>query len=243
MRTAVVTGASSGIGAATVRALRLDGWDVLAGARREERLETLAAETGCRWKPLDVTDPSSIAAFLADERNVGLLVNNAGGARRLDRIEDLDRDAWRWMYETNVLGLAEMTRAALPALRASGDALIVNVGSIAGYEAYPGGAGYTAAKHAVRVITETLRLELLGEPIRISEIDPGAVVTEFSLVRFDGDETRAAKVYEGMTPLTAEDIAETIRWIASLPSHVNIDTLIVKPRDQARAGLVHRRGS
>lgn len=235
-----MTGASSGIGAATVRALRADGWDVLAGARRLDRLEALAAETGCRVRPLDVTDPGSIAAFFEGISAIRLLVNNAGGARRLDRIEALDAEAWRWMFETNVLGLAEVTRAALPALRASGDGIVVNVGSIAGIEAYAGGAGYTASKHAVRVITETLRLELLGEPIRISEVAPGAVETEFSLVRFDGDTERAAAVYRGMTPLTAGDVAETIRWIASLPSHVNIDTLIVKPRDQARAGLVHR---
>lgn len=236
-----MTGASSGIGAATVRALRRDGWDVLAGARRVDRLEQLADETGCRAHPLDVTDPASIASFLDGVERIDLLVNNAGGARRLDRIEALNAEAWRWMFETNVLGLAEMTRAALPALRASGDAIIVNVGSIAGVEAYAGGAGYTASKHAVRVITETLRLELLGEPIRVSEVAPGAVETEFSLVRFDGDAERAANVYEGMTPLSADDVADTIRWIASLPSHVNIDTLIVKPRDQARAGLVHRK--
>jgi NADP-dependent 3-hydroxy acid dehydrogenase YdfG len=145
------------------------------------------------------------------------------------------------MFETNVLGLAEVTRVALPALRASGDALIVNVGSIAGIEAYSGGAGYTAAKHAVRVITETLRIELLGEPIRVTEVAPGAVDTEFSLVRFDGDAERASRVYAGMTPLSAEDVADAITWVASRPSHVNVDVLIIKPRDQARAGLVHRK--
>jgi NADP-dependent 3-hydroxy acid dehydrogenase YdfG len=224
-----------------VRALQSAGWDVLAAARRSDRLKALADQTGCRWTQLDVTDESSIAQLAKESGPLDLLVNNAGGAKGLDRIEAADPAAWRWMFETNVLGLTLVTKALLPALRQSKDALIVNVGSIAGIEAYPGGAGYTSAKHAVRVITETLRLELLGEPIRISEVAPGAVETEFSLVRFDGDADRAAKVYEGLTPLTAQDVAETIRWIASLPSHVNIDSLVVKPRDQARATLVHRR--
>lgn len=240
MRTAVVTGASSGIGEATVRVLREEGWRVIAGARRMDRLEQLAAQTGCEPRALDVTDPSSVGAFLEGIDELHLLVNNAGGAKGLAPVEELDEEHWRWMFETNVLGLARVTQQALPALRASGDGLIVNIGSIAGREAYPGGSGYTTAKHGARVIGETLRLELHGEPIRITEIAPGLVETEFSLVRFDGDSERAAAVYRGMQPLTAADIAECVRWVASLPSHVNIDEMVVKPRAQARATMVHR---
>lgn len=241
MKTAVVTGASSGIGAATVRALRSDGWRVIAGARRQNRLEKLAVETGCEARPLDVTATDSIKTFLEGLNRIELLVNNAGGAKGPEPLQDFDEDHWRWMFETNVLGLASMTRAALPALRASGDALIVNVGSIAGREVYPGGAGYTSAKHGARVISETLRLELLGEPVRITDVAPGLVETEFSLVRFDGDAERAGSVYAGLTPLTAADIAEAIRWVSSLPSHVNVDELVIKPRDQARATLLNRK--
>jgi NADP-dependent 3-hydroxy acid dehydrogenase YdfG len=167
-------------------------------------------------------------------------VNNAGGALGLEPVAEADDERWRWMYDTNVLGTMRMTRALLPKLIASGDGHIVNVGSIAGLQAYDGGAGYTAAKHALVAVTETLRLELLGQPVRVSEVDPGAVETEFSIVRFDGDKARAEKVYEGMTPLTAEDIAQCIEFVVSRPSHVNIDQLVVKPRDQARAERVHR---
>lgn len=240
MKTAVITGASSGFGAATVRVLRAEGWRVIAGARRADRLADLAAETGCESRPLDVTDQASVDAFREGLDAVHLLVNNAGGARGLDPIASSDDDAWRWMFEVNVLGLARVTRAFLQPLEMSGDGIIINIGSIAGIETYAGGAGYTAAKHAVRAITETLRLELLGRPIRVTEIAPGSAETEFSLVRFDGDTTKAGAVYRGMTPLSADDIAECIRWVASLPSHVNIDHLVVKPRAQARATLVHR---
>jgi NADP-dependent 3-hydroxy acid dehydrogenase YdfG len=240
VRTAVVTGASSGFGAEIVRVLRNEGWDVLAGARRESRLETLAEETGCRSAPLDVTDAASVEAFAAHADRVDLLVNNAGGAFGFETIAEADEQHWRDMYETNVLGTVRTTKALLPALRNSGDGLIVNIGSIAGIETYPRGGGYTAAKHALRAVTETLRLELLGEPIRVTEIGPGAAETEFSLVRFDGDAEKAAAVYRGMQPLTASDIAECVRWIANMPSHVNIDHLVVKPRAQARATLVHR---
>jgi NADP-dependent 3-hydroxy acid dehydrogenase YdfG len=238
---AVVTGASSGIGEATVRLLAGQGFDVLAGARRIERLQALADETGARWMRLDVTDPSSVASFCEEIDSVNVLVNNAGGAKGLAPLARADDADWTWMYEANVLGLMRVTRALLPALEASGDGHIVNVGSIAGIETYEGGAGYTAAKHAVRAITETLRLELVGRPIRVSEIAPGLVETEFSLVRFGGDEERARAVYQGMTPLTAEDVAECIAWTVSRPSHVNIDVMVVKPRDQARAAIVHRR--
>jgi len=240
-KTAVVTGASSGIGAATVRALRAGGWDVLAGARRTDHLEQLAGETGCTWKPLDVTDQGSVDAFCDGIEQLNLLVNNAGGARGLEKVADTVDEHWRWMFEVNVLGVARMTRALLPALRASGDGHVITIGSIAGYEAYPGGAGYNAAKFGARAIMDALRLELFGEPIRVTEIAPGLVAgAEFSLVRFDGDEQRAEKVYENTTPLRVEDIAACVAFAAERPSHVNIDLMVVKPRDQARATMVHR---
>jgi len=240
MKTAVVTGASSGIGEATARRLASEGFDVLIGARRTDRLEKVADQIGARWKPLDVTDPSSVTAFADGVEPVNLLVNNAGGAKGFAPLAEIPDDDWDWMYEANVVGLARVTRAFLQAIERSGDGHIVNVGSIAGIETYEGGAAYTAAKHAVVAITETLRLELLGKPIRVTEVQPGLVETEFSLVRFDGDAARAAKVYEGMTPLTADDVADCIVWAATRPSHVNIDTIVVKPRDQARATKVHR---
>jgi len=239
-RTAVVTGASSGIGEATARRLVAEGYDVLIGARRADRLGKIAEEIGARWKQLDVTEPASVAAFADGIDSLNLLVNNAGGAKGFAPLEEIPDDDWDWMYQTNVIGLARVTRALLPALERSGDGHIVNVGSIAGIETYEGGAGYTAAKHAVAAVTETLRLELLGKPIRVTEVQPGLVETEFSLVRFDGDAARAAKVYEGLTPLTADDVADCIAWAATRPSHVNIDSIVVKPRDQARATKVHR---
>jgi NADP-dependent 3-hydroxy acid dehydrogenase YdfG len=239
-RTAVVTGASSGIGEATARRLAAEGFDVLIGARRADRLEKIADEIGARWKLLDVTDPASVAWFAEGITSLNLLVNNAGGAKGFAPLAEIPDDDWDWMYQANVIGLARMTRALLPALERSGDGHIVNVGSIAGIETYEGGAGYTAAKHAVAAITETLRLELLGKPIRVTEVQPGLVETEFSLVRFGGDAARASKVYEGMTPLTADDVADCIAWAATRPSHVNIDSIVVKPRDQARATKVHR---
>ena len=240
-RTAVVTGASSGIGEATARRLVAEGFDVLIGARRTERLEKIADETGARWKQLDVTDARGVAAFAEGIGSLNLLVNNAGGAKGFAPLAEIPDDDWDWMYQANVIGLARVTRAFLPALERSGDGHIVNVGSIAGIETYEGGAGYTAAKHAVAAITETLRLELLGKPIRVTEVQPGLVETEFSLVRFGGDAARASKVYEGMTPLTANDVADCIAWAATRPSHVNIDSIVVKPRDQARATKVARK--
>jgi len=240
-RTAVVTGASSGIGEATARRLVAEGFDVLIGARRTERLEKIAGETGARWKQLDVTDARGVAAFAEGIGSLNLLVNNAGGAKGFAPLAEIPDDDWDWMYQANVIGLARVTRAFLPALERSGDGHIVNVGSIAGIETYEGGAGYTAAKHAVAAITETLRLELLGKPIRVTEVQPGLVETEFSLVRFGGDAARASKVYEGMTPLTANDVADCIAWAATRPSHVNIDSIVVKPRDQARATKVARK--
>jgi NADP-dependent 3-hydroxy acid dehydrogenase YdfG len=239
-RTAVVTGASSGIGAATAQALASAGFSVVVGARRADRLAEVADAIGGRALPLDVTDPASVEAFAAAIDSCAVLINNAGGALGLTPLAEADDEQWRWMYDANVLGTMRVTRALLPKLIASGDGVIVNVGSIAGLEVYDGGGGYTAAKHALRALTETLRIELVGQPIRISEVDPGAAETEFSIVRFAGDETRAAKVYEGMTPLVAEDVADCIAWIVTRPSHVNIDQLVVKPRDQATAMRVHR---
>jgi NADP-dependent 3-hydroxy acid dehydrogenase YdfG len=241
-RTAVVTGASSGIGAATARALAKEGFRVVCAARRTERIEELAAEIGGVAVTCDVNDPESVAALAAAVPTCHVLVNNAGGAVGVDRVEDADLDGWKWMYDVNVLGLVRVTQALLPALRASGDGVIVNVGSTAGRWAYEGGAGYTAAKHGVKVVTETLRLELNGEPIRITEVAPGMVRTdEFSLVRFGGDQARADAVYAGVDqPLVAEDVADAIAWVATRPSHVDIDELVIKPRAQAAAHKVHR---
>jgi NADP-dependent 3-hydroxy acid dehydrogenase YdfG len=242
-KTAVVTGASSGIGAATARALAGDGYRIVLGARRTERLEEVVAELGAaEFFSLDVTDPASVEAFVAKVERCDVLVNSAGGALGLEPVAEADEERWRWMYEANVLGTMRMTRALLPALIGSGDGLIVTVTSIAAFEAYRGGAGYMAAKHGQRAMMRALRLELLGEPLRITEIAPGMVETEFSLVRFGGDEEAASRVYEGMDPLRAEDVAECIRWVAAQPPHVNIDEIVVRPRDQAAATEVHRSG-
>ena len=239
-RTAVVTGASSGIGAATARRLVHDGFDVVVGARRAQRLEELAAEIGARALVVDVSDTASVATFAEAVGSCAVLVNNAGGAKGLDPIASADEEQWRWMFDVNVLGVMRMTRALLPALIASGDGHVLNVGSIAALSVYEGGAGYTAAKHGLRAVTQTLRRELLGQPVRVTEVDPGMVETEFSVVRFGGDQARAAKVYEGVDALTADDVADCIAWAATRPSHVNIDQIVVMPRDQAGAGLVHR---
>jgi NADP-dependent 3-hydroxy acid dehydrogenase YdfG len=244
MKTAVVTGASSGIGAATARALASSGFEVFLGARRQDRLREVADSIGeaATPLPLDVTDQASVDSFAGQlPESLHLLVNNAGGAVGVERVEAAVDDKWRWMWEANVLGTLRMTRALLPKLRASGDAHVINLGSIAGFETYAGGAGYTGAKHAERALTRTLRLELLGEPIRVTDIAPGLVETEFSLVRFAGDAERAKAVYRGMEPLTPEDIADCIVWAATRPSRVNIDELVVRPRDQATATMVHRR--
>jgi NADP-dependent 3-hydroxy acid dehydrogenase YdfG len=239
-RVAVVTGASSGIGAATAASLQKAGFEVILGARRRELLESVAAPLGASAVCLDVTDPASVEAFVANTPRIDLLVNNAGGALGADSVENSNDTDWRIMWETNVLGLVRMTRALIPALRASGNGHIINIGSIAGFETYPGGAGYTSVKHAVRAITKTLRVELLGEPIRITEVCPGLVETEFSLVRFKGDGSRAEAVYQGMTPLRASDVAECVAWAATRPAHVNIDEIVVRPRDQATATAVSR---
>lgn len=240
---AVVTGASSGIGAATAREMARAGFEVVLGARRREALDALADELGppARALPLDVTDDESVAAFCGAVSDCRVLVNNAGGALGLESVAQADLTKWQQMFDSNVLGTARMTKALLPQLLESGDGLIVNVGSVAAFEPYPGGAGYNAAKHAVRALTDVLRMELLGKPVRVTEIDPGMVATDFSLVRFDGDAERAAAVYRGVTPLRAEDIAECIVFVATRPSHVDIDQLVIRPRDQARVHLVNRR--
>ena len=239
-RVAVVTGASSGIGAATARALAGAGFVLILGARRVERLQALVAELGGAASRLDVTDAESVKEFCSHAPEaVHLLVNNAGGALGLEPIATARDDDWATMYQSNVLGLMRMTRALLPRLT-SGRGHIVNVTSIAGRQVYANGAGYTAAKYAARAVTETLRIELNGTPVRVTDIAPGLVETEFSKVRFHGDETRAKKVYEGLTPLTPEDSAECIVWAATRPWHVNIDEIVVKPVAQASATLVAR---
>lgn len=234
-KVAVVTGASSGIGAATARVLARDGYDVVLGARRLERVEALAAEIGGRAQYLDVTDAASVQRLAATLDRVDVLVNNAGGAKGLAHVADADLEDWRWMWETNVLGTLRMTKALLPKLVASGDGLIVTITSIAALETYDNGAGYTSAKHAQGVLHRTLRGELLGRPVRLTEICPGMVETEFSLVRFDGDAERAGQVYDGIDALTADDVAEVIAFAASRPPHVNLDQIVVQPRDQADA--------
>lgn len=237
---AVVTGASSGIGAATARQLAADGFHVVIGARRLDRLEQLASEIGGTALELDVTDEDSVAALAAVVPRVDVLVNNAGGAKGLAPVIDADLDDWRWMWETNVLGTLRVTKSLLPKLIDSGNGLIVTITSVAAFEAYDNGSGYTSAKHAQAVLHRTLRGELLGKPVRLTEIAPGAVETEFSLVRFDGDAAKADAVYEGITPLVASDIAEVIGFVASRPAHVNLDQIIIKPRDQAGPGRFSR---
>ncbi|MFV0633755.1 SDR family NAD(P)-dependent oxidoreductase [Demequina sp.] len=237
---AVVTGASSGIGAASARALAAEGWHVVVGARRMDRLEALAEEIGGTALPLDVTDAASVATFCDAIPACDLLLNNAGGALGTASIAESDDDEWQRMWEMNVMGTLRVTRALLPKLIESGDGQVITIGSIAAREPYRGGGGYNASKHAVAALTRVLRIELLGQPVRVSEIDPGMVETEFSVVRFGGDEAKAAKVYEGCTPMQAQDIAEAVAWVASRPSHVNIDQILMLARDQTSAQVVHR---
>jgi NADP-dependent 3-hydroxy acid dehydrogenase YdfG len=241
---AVITGASSGIGAATAIALARHGYRVVVGARRVERLARVTAENGLALR-LDVTDERSVAEFVHEVGRrfgrIDVLVNNAGGALGLNPVADAVDDEWIGMWKTNVLGLMWMTRACLPLLRKARHGHIVNIGSIAGFETYKGGAGYTAVKHAVRAITKTLRLELNGEPIRVTEIAPGLVETEFSLVRFHGDRKAAKVPYEGIKPLTADDIADCIVFAVTRPAHVDIDEIVVRPVAQANVVTVARK--
>lgn len=238
---ALVTGASSGIGAATARLLASE-YDVVVAARRGDRIQALADEIGGRAVTCDITDPAQVAALaetIGDR--LDLLVNNAGGAFGQEPVAEADIEAWSAMYDTNVIGTVRVTKALLPALRAAGGT-IVFVTSVAADGPYEGGAGYCGAKAAERMIAGTMRLELVGEPVRICEVVPGMVHTEeFSLTRYGGDAERAAKVYEGVPgPLVAEDIAETISWIASRPHHVNIDRIVVRPLAQAAQHKVYR---
>ncbi|MGW7577364.1 SDR family NAD(P)-dependent oxidoreductase [Streptomyces sp. NPDC054765] len=245
-RTAVVTGASSGIGAATARALAAAGYHVVLTARRKDRIEALAAELpNTEAYALDVTDRAAVDAFAAAlDRypSVDVLVNNAGGAYGAEPVATGDPADWRAMYEVNVLGVLHMTQALLPSLTASGEGTVVVLSSTAGHGTYEGGGGYVAAKHGAHVIAETLRLELCGEPVRVIEVAPGMVKTdEFAATRFRGDTAKAAKVYEGVDqPLSAEDVADTITWAITRPAHVNIDLLVVRPRAQASNSKVHR---
>ena len=241
---AVITGASSGFGAATAVALGRLGFQIVVGARRLDRLKRVAGEEGVAMA-LDVTDLESINGFVRQVSKkfgrIDVLINNAGGAFGLGPVESAVDEDWIGMWKVNVLGLMWMTRACLPLLRKSKHGHIVNVGSVAGFETYKGGAGYTAAKHAVRAISRTLRLELNGEPLRVTEIDPGMAETEFSIVRFKGDRKAAKAVYEGVKPLSAEDVAECIVFAVTRPPHVDIDEIVVRPVAQATTFMVARK--
>jgi len=252
---AVVTGASSGIGAATARRLAGEGFHVVAAARRGERLKALADELNAGHPAsgpvatavtCDVTSDSDVAGLVDAVRAIRapltLLVSNAGGARGLDPIETASASDWQWMYDVNVLGTLRVTQALLSDLERSQAGTIVIMSSTAGLIVYEGGGGYAAAKHAETALAETLRLELCGRPIRVIEIDPGMVRTdEFGLVRFGGDADRAAAAYAGVAePLVAEDIADCVAWAATRPHHVNVDRLVVRPLAQAAQHKVHR---
>ena len=232
-KVAVVTGASSGIGAASARLLANDGWHVVVAARRKDKLDALAEEIGGTAVELDVTSQESVDALAAQLPRVDLLVNNAGGAKGLEPLTETSIEDWTWMYETNVLGTVRLIQALIKKIEAAPDnsGLIINMGSIAGWSVYEGGSGYNAAKHGVRVISRALRLE--NHNIRTTEIIPGRVATDFSLVRFEGNEDRAQAVYDGQLNLVADDVAEAVRWVASSPNHVNIDRLELKPRTQS----------
>lgn len=247
----LITGASSGFGAAAARAFGTQGARLLLGARRVDRLEEVAAQSLQHGAPaahvhaLDVTRTPSVETFVQWVRKltdtIDVLVNNAGGAHGLDPVAEGKDEDWEMMMQANVLGVARMTRAALPLLLRNPGSSIVNVGSIAGRVAYEGGAIYCAAKAGELQITRALRLELCGTGVRVGTVDPGMAETEFSMVRFKGDAARSAKVYEGTQPLTAEDVAEAIVWMASRPAHVNIDEMVIKATDQAAIHKVHRR--
>lgn len=245
---AVVTGASSGIGAATARRLAAEGFHVIAAARRTDRLDRLVGELSALGQAAtaiecDVTSDTSVAELAARAGTpIALLVNNAGGAHGADAVENGDPADWQWMYDVNVLGTLRVTRALLPALVASGAGTIINLVSTAGHVVYEGGGGYTAAKHAQHALTGTLRLELSGRPVRVIEIEPGMVKTdEFAVNRFGGDVDKAAAVYAGVAePLVADDIADCVAWCATRPHHVNIDRLVVRPLAQAAQHKVHR---
>jgi NADP-dependent 3-hydroxy acid dehydrogenase YdfG len=247
----LITGASSGFGEAAAIAFARQGAKLLLGARRVDRLEQVAAAARKAGSPaahvraLDVAATASVNAFADFARQhtdkLDVLINNAGGAKGLDKVADGKDEDWEFMMQTNVLGVLRVTRAVLPMMTSNEGSSIINIGSIAGRTAYEGGSAYCAAKAGELQITRALRLELCGTGVRVSTVDPGFAETEFSLVRFKGDAARAKKVYDGLIPLTAEDIAETLVWVASRPSHVCIDEMIIKPTDQAQIYKVHRR--
>lgn len=238
-KVAVVTGASTGIGEATVVRLRHSGWTVYAVARRAERLNDLAQRTGALAAPTDLTNAAQVSALretvLAEQNTVDAVLNISGGARGTDRVADAKDEDWDWMYQVNVVGTMRVTRAFLPTLRSNGEGSVVNLTSLAAMRAYEGGAGYNAAKYAERAMTEALRLEEAEHNVRVVEIAPGLVHTpEFSLMRLGGDREAAEKVYAGVDkPLTAADVAEVLAFAVELPHHVNIDTLTLKPVAQA----------
>ncbi len=254
----LITGASSGFGAAAARAFGAAGSRLLLGARRLDRLQQVAAEArqagtaAALFHALDVSRTPSVEAFVAwarqaiapaqpESARLDVLINNAGGAHSLDPVAQGKDADWETMFQSNALGILRMTRAALPLMLSNPGSSIINIGSVAGHVAYEGGAAYCAAKAGELQITRALRLELNGTGIRVCTVDPGLAETEFSLVRFKGDAARAKKVYEGTQPLTADDIADILVWVASRPPHVNIDELLVKPTDQAAVHKVHRR--
>ncbi|MEV4893794.1 SDR family NAD(P)-dependent oxidoreductase [Nonomuraea sp. NPDC055795] len=242
-KTAVVTGASGGIGAATARRLAAEGYEVVAGARRLDRLEKLAAEVpGIRALELDVTSGPSVDAFVAGLERCDVLVNNAGGALGTESVAEARLEDWQSMYDTNVLGSLRVTQAILPKLVESGDGVLVMLTSTAGLVSYEGGGGYCAAKHAQTAMVETLRLELVGSPVRVIEIAPGMVRSEgFAVTRFRGDAEAAARVYAGVPdPLSSDDVADAIAWCVTRPAHVNVDRLVIRPRAQAAQHKVHR---
>jgi 3-hydroxy acid dehydrogenase / malonic semialdehyde reductase len=251
-KTILITGASSGIGAACARLLAREGTRVLLLARREDKLTALVAElvaTGCDRSSLftlkvDVRDRQQVTAILAglpvEWQAIDILINNAGLSRGLNKLQEGKIDDWEEMIDTNIKGLLYVTRAVVPGMVERGWGHVINIGSIAGHQTYPQGNVYCGTKAAVRAISEGLKIDLLGTPVRVTSIDPGMVDTEFSTVRFHGDTTRAAKVYEGLQPLTAEDIAETILFCLNRPAHVNISEILLVPTAQATPTLVHR---
>ena len=247
----LITGASSGFGAAAARAFAREGAKLLLGARRVDRLEAVAAEArqlgaaDAQFAALDVADTASVNAFVDSARRhtdtLDVLINNAGGAKGIETVAEGKDEDWEFMMQTNVLAVLRVTRACLPLMVKNSGSSIINIGSIAGRVAYEGGSAYCAAKAGELQITKALRLELSGTGVRVSTVDPGLAETEFSVVRFKGDEARAKKVYEGVEALTAEDIAETLVWVASRPPHVCIDEMVIKPTDQAAIHKLHRR--
>lgn len=243
----LITGASSGIGAACAKAFAALGARLILAARRSERLEELAKTLGveCHLMTLDVRDYAQVTEKLGalpdNWKNIDVLVNNAGLSRGLDKLYEADVQDWDEMIDTNVKGLLYVSRTVVPGMVERGCGHVINIGSIAGHQAYPGGSVYCATKHGVAAITQSLKMDLTGTPVRVSSVDPGMVETEFSLVRFHGDEAKAGNVYKGMTPLTPDDIADAVVYCATRPAHVNVSEMILFPTDQSSATICHRR--